>query len=335
MDVEGFLRAVAVVPWGELHGAYGPSDGTAEYGASDVADALQVLARELDVDGDAWCDAMDVVLGHVWHQGTIYPVTVHAWPLVLRLADELPVPRRSEVARALALLVLAAVHGLDDPETAPIGQRVLDLVRRHAHVILAWVHDERHEATAAVVLAMPELLPRWVEVAERADLGAAEFLVLASLSRLPPWASTCARQAILSTDEPTAIAAAILVAREEPPSRAIAERLDEVLRPGAEARLRKAFALPVPVPELPRGPFAGFAGETLEATALFVGAKVVTLRVGGSRNLTLRWVPDGLRKGDVVHVGMTTSARPCWIEWTDATGRRERVELTAELTRGP
>jgi len=334
MDVEAFVRAVAAVDWSALHGAYGPSDGSAEYGASDVATALLVLAREPDCHGDDWMDALDVVLGHVWHQGSVYPVTPHAFPLVLWLADELPAPNCVELAQTIAVFVRSAVACVDHPEDGFIGRRILELAREHAHVVLGWTTDARGESAAAIVIEMPELLPRYLEVIECSALGPFELLVLASLPQPPAWALERAREALFADHEPTAIAAAILVAREGPDSRKIAERLDEVLRPGAEARLRGVIGLDLPIPALPRGPFTGFGGEILEAQALFVGASVVTLRIGGTRNLTLRWVPDGLAKGAKVHVGMTTSGRPCWIEWTNAVGKRERVGLSAELTRG-
>ncbi len=88
-SIEGLLRDVDAVDWKSLEGAYGASDGSLkndEMVQGDVPGALRVLALEEDFESDDFSDALlDVMGGHVWHQGTVYPVTPVVVPFIFRI----------------------------------------------------------------------------------------------------------------------------------------------------------------------------------------------------------------------------------------------------------
>ena len=80
------MRQVHDIEWGTLQGAYGPSDRANHY--RDLPGMFLTFAKGDDVDSGSWGDAYDdALLAHVWHQYTIYPVTVKAIGPLIRLAE--------------------------------------------------------------------------------------------------------------------------------------------------------------------------------------------------------------------------------------------------------
>lgn len=93
-----FVTHVRAIKWDGVPGAYGVKSRT------EIEWAFEVLAREQDTWSDAWGTAYDdVLLGHLWHQYTLYEVSPLAVPLVFELTRQ----RRLEPAGKLLSFALA------------------------------------------------------------------------------------------------------------------------------------------------------------------------------------------------------------------------------------
>ncbi len=88
------LDGIDDIPWADLTHAYGC--------ASDVPEQLRSLASHERVVRD---DAIDALLGNIWHQGTVYEATPYALPfLILALADP-GYPNREGIAVLVASIL--------------------------------------------------------------------------------------------------------------------------------------------------------------------------------------------------------------------------------------
>jgi hypothetical protein len=116
---------VRAVDWSELEGAYGTD--------RDVPTALEIMRWADDAEDDEFSDAwLDVLCSHVWHQGTIYPITAPVLPFVFDIVDHSPALKsatcyaRSEIAQFVTWCASSArravTSGEDDDRFN--GQRV-------------------------------------------------------------------------------------------------------------------------------------------------------------------------------------------------------------------
>src|SRR5262245_27720194 len=138
------LSLVDRTDWAALDGAYGPS--------AEVPEALRVLAEEKDADSDTWSDAMNnVVLGQIWHQGEIYPVTPHALPFLIAIAGEPGVAGRPQIAAAVGLIARAALRYVEKGEDgAPLGRATAEVLAAHATTIAGWLGGELDEQASFI-----------------------------------------------------------------------------------------------------------------------------------------------------------------------------------------
>ncbi|MEM6990114.1 MAG: hypothetical protein AAF721_06445 [Myxococcota bacterium] len=240
---------VAAVPWALLEGAYGVSDANGEHGeATDVRGALLALASETETDSDEWSEAIEVLQSHVWHQGTIYPVTVAALPIVIALAVELPPERRLELAQCAALMVMGS-----DADDSLLGRDIRRIVAQHEDALLEWLNDERQECLAAICVAVPELRPRYLDLLEHATVEPGGRVVLAHESEPPTWAMRWAARAVCGDDRGMATVAAVILARSGTAPAELHDNIQRHLR-GAPERLEELVELPIPMPTIPRFP---------------------------------------------------------------------------------
>jgi hypothetical protein len=177
----GVQHSVAELQWGVLHGALGPSDGSAG-AASNVPSALSVLrhAALYLAHPDEIEDAFDVLEQHAIARGRLYPVAVAALPFLFDA-----VRRGSPISSRIADLI-ARIAGARDPDEPRLHDRLTTIVSTHAEEIARWlgsfdraacmlaihVPAVRDEVVVAIALAdnlAPEVLLGLVEL----ELGSA------------------------------------------------------------------------------------------------------------------------------------------------------------------
>lgn len=208
------------------------------------------------------------------------------------------------------------------------------LMDERAEQLAAWRDDDRAIAAASMALFYPTLRGAYVARLERhADLSAADALVFLRVESPPPWAWDRARTALRSSDAATRVAAALLLARQVPMSPELGAELDGILVLGCLTALSRVLVLQdLGIPELPKGPFGPSPDARADGTVVFAGANLVTLRVE-DRNVTLRFRPEGLAKGDAIRLGRDAGGRPRVLEWTTSDGVARRVDVAPDGTR--
>lgn len=145
------------VDWSQLPGCYGSE--------RDVAGALESLRFGTDPDSDNFSDALEVLYGHAWHQGNIFPVTAHVIPFVLDIVDHSPAlatrpsRARSEIAMFVTCCAASAHSAAQSPQGSDhaYGEEVLAALRRHADRLRAWTGSELRAVAIAAMLNVPEL----------------------------------------------------------------------------------------------------------------------------------------------------------------------------------
>jgi hypothetical protein len=84
---------VEVVDWGAVHHAYGPA-----------SDAREELVHLISRDAEERRGAHDWLVSSLFHQGTVYPATVLAVPILATLVADRETPDRVGLATALGLM---------------------------------------------------------------------------------------------------------------------------------------------------------------------------------------------------------------------------------------
>ncbi len=178
-EATSILTAIAGVEWGHLCHAYGT--------AADVAAQLAAITVGDHVTRDtAWWN----LWGNIHHQGTIYAATVHAVPVLVRLADWINYPDRAEaifflreVAEAEGVVVWSydsagdLVH--DEERQAELTNQLRGIVRRSAeHLLSSWrtAPVDVRRALILLLTSLPDLRTRFVELVDQdlpTDLRAA------------------------------------------------------------------------------------------------------------------------------------------------------------------
>ena len=154
-------REVRAVDWSNFQGAYRT--------APDIAAALENL-RWGNPDDDDFEDAyLDVLYGHVWHQGTIFPVTSKVLPFIFDLLDSSPALRGaggSEAREALAQLFVccaaSARHAVesDDADERRAAVEVLATLAACEVRLVAWLATAERDQACATMLNVPTLAAR-------------------------------------------------------------------------------------------------------------------------------------------------------------------------------
>jgi hypothetical protein len=148
---------VRAIDWSELPGAYGTE--------RDAASALEALRAGPDAE-DGFAEACeDFLWGHVWHQGTIYPITPRVLPFVievlLTLPDDEEVDERYvEVAELLLACAASARHASD----RAVGDQVLAVFTEHGEDLRRLTSFS--SSTLAVMACVPGLADHVLSGAE-------------------------------------------------------------------------------------------------------------------------------------------------------------------------
>jgi hypothetical protein len=120
---------VRAIDWSELPGAYGTD--------RDPVAALEALRTGPSAE-DEFAEACDDFLwGHVWHQGTIYPLTPKVLPFVLEVLLHRPEEEEAEPYREMAEIILASAASARDDRESDIGAEVLAVLAKHGDQLRA------------------------------------------------------------------------------------------------------------------------------------------------------------------------------------------------------
>ena len=149
---------VRAVDWSALEGAYGTD--------RDVPTALEIMRWADDAEDDEFSDAwLDVLCSHVWHQGTIYPITAPVLPFVFDIVDHSPALKsptcyaRSEIAQFVTWCASSArravTSGKDDDRFN--GQSVLSVLAAHADRLRKWKDSDLQTEGITAMLLVSEL----------------------------------------------------------------------------------------------------------------------------------------------------------------------------------
>jgi hypothetical protein len=150
--------SVREVAWSRLPGCHGQ--------VRDIAGALETLRFEKDVESDSFSDAWrDVLFGHAFHQGTIFPVTAHVLPFVFDIVDHSPAlakrasQERTEIAMFVACCASSALRAASSPQSPDhaSGREVLATLGAHADRLRAWTRSDLRAVAIATMLNVPEL----------------------------------------------------------------------------------------------------------------------------------------------------------------------------------
>jgi hypothetical protein len=189
------------IDWATHEGAYGP-----------CIEAPDILRDIASPDAETAADGRYEFASSIWHQGTVYPVTVAVLPFVVELATTAGVHKRDHLLRMLG--------GLCDAEESDGAE--LPAVRAgiavHAEVLLRQVEDPDPVVREAAAYAVAHCAPRVGAALERRWAVETDPRVRASLLmgivRLEPVASAdLLRSAALAEAFPVPVAAALAYAR--------------------------------------------------------------------------------------------------------------------------
>jgi hypothetical protein len=111
------------INWSAINHAYGP--------ASDVPALINRVCADIP-DIDAWHDLWSCLC----HQGTVYPASYAALPLLLDVAETLPAAGRSDALILIAAIITAHdLHGVERPPTETMD-RIAQVAARLADTCL-------------------------------------------------------------------------------------------------------------------------------------------------------------------------------------------------------
>jgi hypothetical protein len=324
VDVQGLEHSVALLPWGVLRGALGPSDGSAG-AASNVPSALGVLRHApiyAGVPGEI-DEAFAVLEQHVMRHGVLYPVSLAAVPI---LFDTL---RRSSAGPAIAGRIAdllahyaAAMHTLE----SPLLQRLEQIFGDHAGDIIRWLgkHDRALSAFALHVPAVRGVFLAAVEGAER--VAPEVLLALVELDQAP--GDTLAL-ALAMLDGPDAsddmrMCAAAFLARFGEHGADVRARIDAALPRSAASTLR-AFIHRLWSPSIKR---PVVAPRMYDAEVVFTGDQLVVVKAADT-SITLPWIGDDVAKGDRLQIGLSAHGEPKLAVITDRAGAVRVIDFDA------
>jgi hypothetical protein len=159
--IEALLREARAFPWPTLTGAYGASSGADH--ARDMPGMLEVLATSTDIDASNWGDAYDdALLGHVWHQYSIYPVTPAVVGFVVRIAT-LRFRTMPAVASNLGLavqLIAEATHqtrASQEPNGRVLAEATAAALLARREELQSWLGTPLGDSALAIGRFVPEL----------------------------------------------------------------------------------------------------------------------------------------------------------------------------------
>ncbi|GIE98013.1 hypothetical protein [Paractinoplanes rishiriensis] len=195
------LTGIDEIDWASYQGAYGP--------ATEAPDILRAMA---DRDPETAAGGMFDFGSSLWHQGTVFPVTVAVVPFLVELATTRSVHDRHHVLRILgAISDPAESDGPDQPA-------VRAAVAAHADRLLPLLSDKQVEVREAAAYTIAQcggdpgdrLRQRWT--AERNPQVRASLL-MAIVHQETGGAADLLREAALSQPFPVPVAAALAAAR--------------------------------------------------------------------------------------------------------------------------
>lgn len=344
MDIQQFRHDLDAIDWGELEGAYGPSNGS-NRAHTDVPGALTFLA-ELDPDWnpknavtlERRDEAIDVLMSHTLHQGSLYEVTPRTLPFVLRLVDHHCRTGMADLVAEPAIEDDLAIYPAEvaqsafqyarheGPEDRRLAEQIDAVLADEADRILGWFDgDLRAVATFTCLYGAPlrergyEQLRQWDHVPYYANMAMAE------VGDPPDWALERAEATLEAPAQKDRLAAAALIACAGDVPDRLKPRLDEILRPGAHMILRRDLALPIllDIPEV----HPEFDGELVEASVLVSRPDRLIVQAPDVGNVSTHWGAPDIDRGDTVRIGLSPHDEVRVVEWTTADGETKRAEL--------
>lgn len=344
MDTQQFRRDLEAIDWGDLEGAYGPSDGSNRTN-TDVPAALSFLA-ELDPDWnpknevtrERRAEALNTLHGHALRQGTLYEVTPYIVPFVMGLVSRHSADGRSDLADEppieddLAVMAPTLAEAAfryrhcEDAEDRRLGERVDAALGEKADRVLGWFDDLRAAAILTALYSEPLRDAGLGRVRELEGLPYYAYAAMAEIGDPPDWMVDRAESDLEAPDRKDRLAAAALIAcTGDVPDRLKAD-LDEILRPGADAILNRSLecSILLDIPDV----HPEFDGPLHEASVLVTRPERLVVQIPDIGNVSTRWCGPEIDKGDTIHVGLSPHENIRVVEWTDGEGndRRETLE---------
>jgi len=151
------IRNVRDIDWAKWRGAYGPSGS----GPHDVADAIEALSAGPD-DEERFAEAIELLSSHVWHQGSIYPVTAQVLPFLFEIMDGIPsdtLGAYDELAGFIPRCACSAriATRAKDPREREGSEDVLTALRSERARLLAWTRTPLRGDAVATMLQVSDL----------------------------------------------------------------------------------------------------------------------------------------------------------------------------------
>lgn len=311
VEVANLEHSVAELPWGVLRGAFGPSDGSIGAHAN-VPSALSVLRHAQLYVGhpEEIEEAFAVLERHALRHRLLYPVAVTVVPFLLDF-----IRRGSPIAERIAELVAEYVASADTLEPQ-LRDRLHEIIVAHASEVMGWI-GRFDRPLAALAIHVPALQPAYLHALEISPISPFALLALIEIGAGP---RRCVEVALEILDDRdanpiTRAAGAAFLMRFGDDCTSLRERIDAALPPSAPAQLANLVTrLWVPRIERPV-----VAPRMVDAEVLFAGERLVLVRAG-ARSVTLPWSEAGVRKGDVLQVGITVHGQPKLVVFTEPTG---------------
>ncbi|MGE0395800.1 MAG: hypothetical protein AB7T06_03655 [Kofleriaceae bacterium] len=323
VEVGNLEHSVAELPWGVLRGAFGPSDGSVGAHAN-VPSALSVLRHApLYVNHPEEIEeAFAVLERHALRHRLLYPVAVTVVPFLLDF-----IRRGSPIAERIAELIAEYVATGDTLEPH-MRDRLHEIVVAHTSEVLGWI-GRFDRPLAALAIHIPALQPAYLFALETSPVSPFALLALLEIGVGPRRCVDIALEILDDKDANpiTRAAGAAFLVRFGDDSTSLRERIDAALPPSAPAALANLVTrLWVPRIERPV-----VAPRMVAAEVLFAGERLVLVRAG-AHSVTLPWRDAGVRKGDVLQVGITVHGQPKLVVFTEPTGTVRVIDFDASAS---
>jgi hypothetical protein len=310
-------HSVLTLPWGVLHGALGPSDGTAG-ATSNVPSALSVLRHvQLYLGFPAEIDeAFAVLEQHAIRHGKLYPVALATLPFLFDI-----VRRGSPVAERITDLIAEYALAASTLES-PHRDRLQALIVSRAHEIASWLGRYDRAVCALAMRAREIRTDLVVAIGSAEAVSPVVLLALVELGASPGRTLELAHEMLATGDDTARMCAAAFLSRYGERTPELAGRIDAALPPSAPAALR-TFVGKLWTPTIER---PAVAPKIFDAEVVFAGERVVLVKAG-ERTVTLPWPGAPLERGDHLKIGITAHGQPKLALLTEANGSVKLIDF--------
>jgi len=268
-------------------------------------------------------EAFAVLERHALRHRLLYPVAVTVVPFLFDFLR-----RNSPLSERIAELIAEYVASADTLD-AHMRDRLHEIIVDHADEVLGWL-ARFDRPLAALAIHVPALQSRYLAALEVSPVSPFALLALLEIGVGPRRCVEIAleilddRDASISTPAISRAAAAAFLTRFGDGCTSLRERIDAALPPSAPAALANLVTrLWVPRIERPV-----VAPRMVEAEVVFAGERLVLVRAG-AHSVTLPWRDAGVRKGDVLQVGITVHGQAKLVVFTEPTGTVRVIDFDA------